>query len=413
MVGFGSRVPEMKRLLMVGDDATISEMTRLSHFVYEFLGVQPPQKRRSGWVFPKNQTPRPNPAMLGNLLGELDASRRRNTRSSGITYLCTRFAGDAHLLLGQYDEAWDRYRQQLGSSHMGLPFILNILPRAPRRHLRAEDLMTFLMSESKLTPYAQENISSVTRALDTLLDDFRAEHGADFIVWQVAQMDYSDPSNLNWTQLRDLFDDDRAFDRLKGWYVSSTQRHADISERFQLDPNQYAWKQPYIAFDVTYSRVPVPWLGTPNIINSAIKRASQTLARRAENLVREESGISAVGEGWVRETELFRRVLDAFPSQRVKSHASPEWLGRQHLDIYFTEMNIGIEYQGVQHFKPVAYFGGEEGFANTVKRDKRKATLCMKNDCHLIAVVEGYGWDALRATIQDELDRRAATGSRV
>ena len=53
-----------------------------------------------------------------------------------------------------------------------------------------------------------------------------------------------------------------------------------------------------------------------------------------------------------------------------------KWLGRQSLDFYLPDYNVGIECQGLQHFESVDYFGGDKGFKNTLERDKRKKSLC-------------------------------------
>ena len=58
----------------------------------------------------------------------------------------------------------------------------------------------------------------------------------------------------------------------------------------------------------------------------------------------------------------------------------------QHFDIYFTDLNIAIEYQGTQHQKPVEYFGGEEAFIKGKERDERKKKLCVENGCKLFYV---------------------------
>jgi rubrerythrin len=60
------------------------------------------------------------------------------------------------------------------------------------------------------------------------------------------------------------------------------------------------------------------------------------------------------------------------------------WLKRQVLDFYLPDYNIAIECQGIQHFNPVDYFGGEKGFKETIKRDKIKKELCIKNKVNLI-----------------------------
>ena len=60
------------------------------------------------------------------------------------------------------------------------------------------------------------------------------------------------------------------------------------------------------------------------------------------------------------------------------------WLGLQSLDFYLPKQQIAIECQGIQHFKPLEYFGGERGFNGTVKRDKLKRELCAENNVNLI-----------------------------
>ena len=106
--------------------------------------------------------------------------------------------------------------------------------------------------------------------------------------------------------------------------------------------------------------------------------------RDAENEVREYIGVPRIGEGWVSETQLYKLIVNLFAEYEVIREASPDWLGNQRLDIYIPSLNIAIEYQGEQHFKPIAIFGGEEGLSNTRKRDKRKKELCQKNKVKLI-----------------------------
>ena len=60
------------------------------------------------------------------------------------------------------------------------------------------------------------------------------------------------------------------------------------------------------------------------------------------------------------------------------------WLGRQSLDFYFPDYNVGIECQGVQHFYPVEYFGDDKGFKKILERDKRKKALCEKHGIKLM-----------------------------
>ena len=114
------------------------------------------------------------------------------------------------------------------------------------------------------------------------------------------------------------------------------------------------------------------------------------LIREAENACREELGVPRVGEGWVSETTLYYQLKDAFPDVQVQRHASPAWLGRQHLDVFFPELSVGVEYQGLQHDQPVAFFGGADAFTKNQKRDRSKKMKCSRNGVRIVYVREGY-----------------------
>lgn len=55
-------------------------------------------------------------------------------------------------------------------------------------------------------------------------------------------------------------------------------------------------------------------------------------------------------------------------------------------DFYLPDMNICIEYNGEQHYRPVKYFGGDKGFSLRLKRDKIKKDFCKKNNIILIEI---------------------------
>lgn len=104
----------------------------------------------------------------------------------------------------------------------------------------------------------------------------------------------------------------------------------------------------------------------------------------AENKVRGILGIPKVGEGWVNETQLFRLISTMFSEYTVIREASPEWLGRQRLDIYIPALSLAIEYQGEQHYRPISLFGGEEGLKKTKERDRVKLTRCRQNGVKIV-----------------------------
>jgi hypothetical protein len=55
-------------------------------------------------------------------------------------------------------------------------------------------------------------------------------------------------------------------------------------------------------------------------------------------------------------------------------------------DFYLPDYNVCIEYQGVQHYKPVDYFGGEESYNEQVFRDNIKRQYCRDNNIILLEI---------------------------
>jgi len=125
-------------------------------------------------------------------------------------------------------------------------------------------------------------------------------------------------------------------------------------------------------------------------------------SRRAENIVREERGIPSIGEGWIAETDLYYQIKNQFPEYDVSNHFSISWLGKQHFDIYIPNLKLAIEYQGLQHDKPVEYFGGETAFIKQQQRDKKKINLCRRHGVKILYVREGYKFE----DICDEIELR-------
>lgn len=55
-------------------------------------------------------------------------------------------------------------------------------------------------------------------------------------------------------------------------------------------------------------------------------------------------------------------------------------------DFYLPDNNTAIEFQGRQHFEEVSYFGGAEGFKETVLKDQIKENYCKSNFIKLICL---------------------------
>ena len=61
-------------------------------------------------------------------------------------------------------------------------------------------------------------------------------------------------------------------------------------------------------------------------------------------------------------------------------------MNKKYFDFYLTKHNICVEYDGIQHFESVEYFGGEQVFNETKIRDEIKNEYCKNNNIHLIRI---------------------------
>ena len=55
-------------------------------------------------------------------------------------------------------------------------------------------------------------------------------------------------------------------------------------------------------------------------------------------------------------------------------------------DFYLPEYNLIIEYNGKQHYEPVDYFGGQNGFIVQVEHDQIKNNYCENNDIDMLVI---------------------------
>lgn len=55
-------------------------------------------------------------------------------------------------------------------------------------------------------------------------------------------------------------------------------------------------------------------------------------------------------------------------------------------DFYLPDYNACIEYDGIQHFEPRDYFGGQSAFEEIVKHDSIKTNYCLLNNIQLIRI---------------------------
>lgn len=72
-------------------------------------------------------------------------------------------------------------------------------------------------------------------------------------------------------------------------------------------------------------------------------------------------------------------------------------------DFYLIDYNMVIEYQGIQHYQPIDFFGGEEGFQKRIYRDRIKREYCESNNIGILYIPYTYSPDEIENTILNVL----------
>lgn len=88
----------------------------------------------------------------------------------------------------------------------------------------------------------------------------------------------------------------------------------------------------------------------------------------------------SLGERKIAEV-LFDHNINYIPQYKVEidNHI-------HYFDFFLPEQNSFIEYNGLQHYMPIDYFGGEKGFINRQQRDKEKLQYCLQNNYVFITI---------------------------
>jgi hypothetical protein len=71
-------------------------------------------------------------------------------------------------------------------------------------------------------------------------------------------------------------------------------------------------------------------------------------------------------------------------------------------DFLITDQNILVEYNGKQHYQPIAFFGGKEALLETQQNDKIKTDFCCKKDIKLI-IISYLNFDKIEQILEKEL----------
>lgn len=70
--------------------------------------------------------------------------------------------------------------------------------------------------------------------------------------------------------------------------------------------------------------------------------------------------------------QAIERILDTNSIKYIREYKLPEIVNRFEYDFFLPEKNILIEFHGIQHYKSIPYFGGEDALSYTRRNDKLK-----------------------------------------
>jgi hypothetical protein len=130
----------------------------------------------------------------------------------------------------------------------------------------------------------------------------------------------------------------------------------------------------------------VQTLNTPDFNRPVYQKARDRVRNLLNLLVKERFEILSMGGSSHAEITILKMVKELLPQEKVVSHFRPDWLNGLEIDIWLPEMNVGIEYQGEQHYHPIEIWGGEIGLKDLQIRDKRKRKICENRGVRLIEI---------------------------
>ena len=102
-----------------------------------------------------------------------------------------------------------------------------------------------------------------------------------------------------------------------------------------------------------------------------------------------------------KESTLEREIRNMLVSNHIKYiyEYKEHTTNNKSVDFYLLEYKTAIECQGIQHFKPISFFGGEDNFNRTVKRDIEKFNELIGNGDNVLYITNKRYKDYISNTI--------------
>ena len=145
----------------------------------------------------------------------------------------------------------------------------------------------------------------------------------------------------------------------------------------------YLKTYPYQVIDVPYYYV--KYLPTDDEYKYLYYKVSQNreeYAKKYSDILLQLAEYGIISKKWKNEFNLYLMAKSYYIDAIYQYH--DKFLDKQSLDIFIPSIDLGLEYQGIQHYEPVDFFGGDEGFEERKKLDSLKREKCLEKGILLI-----------------------------
>ncbi|OUQ27925.1 hypothetical protein B5E79_10370 [Massilimicrobiota sp. An134] len=130
------------------------------------------------------------------------------------------------------------------------------------------------------------------------------------------------------------------------------------------------------------------------------KEVNNMLASMESTFLSEMIDRGLYNNKWKNEQELFKVVRSLYSDAIYQYHS--KFLELQSLDIFIPSINLGIEYQGEQHYIPIDFFGGEDGLRKRKELDEKKLEKCKAHGVMLL--YWKYNELITKKTVKEKID---------
>ena len=173
-------------------------------------------------------------------------------------------------------------------------------------------------------------------------------------------------------------------------FLGSLYGHIRLANNNNLSKLDKEYKSPSyskknIIYDFNFLKAAECRINDKNLKSGEVNKNS-AIIKQTRDEIREEFEIKTKNKNLVNENLLFLNLKKLLNKKQILRNFRPSFLKGLELDFYFETKNkkIAIEYQGIQHYKPIKYFGGKKAYNNQREKDLLKSQLCKKNKIHLI-----------------------------